>query len=61
MQREKEIKAWRRAKKVALIEAINPGWQDLSLGRRPLHEAEIEFIEGKFRSKPKRDFIAREA
>jgi hypothetical protein len=35
---EKEIKAWRRAKKVALIEAVNPGWQDLSLGRRPLNE-----------------------
>ena len=27
---EKEIKGWRREKKVALIEAENPGWQDLS-------------------------------
>ena len=28
--REKEIKAWRREKKVALIEAENPGWDDLA-------------------------------
>jgi putative endonuclease len=28
--REKEIKAWRREKKVALIEAANPGWHDLA-------------------------------
>ena len=28
--REKEIKGWRRSKKIALIEATNPHWQDLS-------------------------------
>ena len=28
--REKEIKAWRRSKKVALIEAMNPHWKDLT-------------------------------
>jgi putative endonuclease len=28
--REKQLKGWRRAKKVALIEAGNPGWRDLS-------------------------------
>jgi len=28
--REKQIKGWSRAKKVALIEAINPNWKDLS-------------------------------
>jgi len=28
--REKEIKGWLRAKKIALIEAVNPGWKDLS-------------------------------
>ena len=27
--REKQIKSWSRAKKVALIEAGNPAWQDL--------------------------------
>ena len=30
LAREKEIKAWRREKKVALIEAGNPAWRDLS-------------------------------
>ena len=28
--REKEIKGWRRGKKVALVEATNPTWRDLS-------------------------------
>jgi putative endonuclease len=28
--REKQIKRWRREKKVALIETINPGWDDLA-------------------------------
>jgi putative endonuclease len=29
--REKQIKAWRREKKLALIESTNPGFNDLSL------------------------------
>ena len=28
--REKQVKAWLRAKKVALIESVNPLWDDLS-------------------------------
>ena len=28
--REKELKGWRRAKKVALIEEENPHWEDLA-------------------------------
>ena len=28
--REKTIKGWLRAKKIALIESANPNWQDLS-------------------------------
>ena len=28
--REKELKGWRRSKKVALIESTNPAWVDLS-------------------------------
>ena len=28
--REKQLKRWRRAKKVVLIEKINPTWRDLS-------------------------------
>ena len=26
--REKEIKGWRRSRKIALIESANPGWMD---------------------------------
>jgi putative endonuclease len=28
--REKEIKGWRREKKLRLIESVNPSWKDLS-------------------------------
>jgi putative endonuclease len=28
--REKQIKGWRRSRKVALIETLNPKWEDLS-------------------------------
>jgi putative endonuclease len=28
--REKQLKHWRREKKIALIQAMNPGWDDLS-------------------------------
>jgi len=30
ISREKEIKKWRREKKNRLIEAVNPGWEDLA-------------------------------
>jgi putative endonuclease len=30
--REKEIKGWRRSKKLELIKSLNPTWQDLSDG-----------------------------
>ncbi len=28
--REKQIKGWKRGKKIALIESVNPGWADLT-------------------------------
>jgi putative endonuclease len=28
--REKQLKGWRRSKKIALIEAHNPRWEDLA-------------------------------
>jgi len=31
LTREKQIKGWLRAKKIALIESVNPEWRDLSL------------------------------
>mgnify|MGYP000933784548 FL=1 len=30
LEREKQIKGWLRAKKIDLINTINPGWKDLS-------------------------------
>ncbi len=30
--REKQLKGWRRSKKIALIEEMNPTWEDLSEG-----------------------------
>ncbi len=30
--REKQVKDWRRSKKIALIESLNPEWKDLSAG-----------------------------
>jgi len=32
INREKQIKAWRREKKVKLIDSTNPAWNDLSEG-----------------------------
>jgi putative endonuclease len=32
IRREKQLKGWLRCKKIALIESINPTWQDLSAG-----------------------------
>jgi len=30
IEREKEIKGWKRNRKIQLIESVNPGWKDLS-------------------------------
>ena len=30
IRREKELKGWTRAKKIALIESLNPRWEDLA-------------------------------
>jgi putative endonuclease len=32
IEREKQIKSWTRAKKIALIQQTNPAWKDLSFG-----------------------------
>ena len=31
IQREKQIKGWKREKKNALVESVNPEWKDLSV------------------------------
>ena len=30
IEREKQLKGWKRDKKIALIESMNPDWRDLS-------------------------------
>ena len=40
LAREKQIKSWRRSKKVTLVESMNPQWKDLSL------EWQIDFGQG---------------
>ncbi len=34
IEREKQLKGWKRERKIALIEAENPRWEDLSLSLR---------------------------
>ena len=49
IRRETEMKKWRREKKIALIEANNPTWEDLAAGWgepvemtfRPVHSSTI--------------------
>src|SRR5437588_11675222 len=39
INREKELKAWNRTKKIALINSMNPTWRDLSLDwRKPIRK-----------------------
>ncbi len=42
IDRERELKGWRRSKKISLIEANNPDWQDLAAnwGKRMLFPSE---------------------
>jgi putative endonuclease len=30
IEREKQLKGWLRSRKIALIESVNPGWEDLA-------------------------------
>jgi putative endonuclease len=39
--REKQIKAWTRAKRIALIKTMNPTWQDLAEGWGEKFELQI--------------------
>jgi len=36
--REKQLKGWRRAKKIALIESVNPSWRELSEAWQPIRD-----------------------
>lgn len=58
IEREKELKGWRREKRVALLEALNPTWEDLAadwftveeLTRDPYAPVKIEFDPSKIRT-----------
>jgi putative endonuclease len=42
IDREKQLKGWRRDKKLALIESVNPKWKDLSVGWYQRHRYQPE-------------------
>jgi len=42
IRREKEIKGWRRSKKIALIQGVNPQWNDLAEGWQDQYKPEGE-------------------
>ena len=44
--REKQIKGWLRAKKIALIESENPGWKDLSLAWTSMDSETLLYAQG---------------
>jgi len=41
VEMEREIKSWRRERKVRLIEATNPGWHDLALDWLPPDDRQV--------------------
>jgi len=45
IRREKEIKGWRRSKKILLIEWMNPHWHDLAESWADLHKPSPEAME----------------
>ncbi len=51
IEREKQIKSWRRQKKLFLIQSTNPRWRDLSEG---WYEERIPVAEGSDPSLPRR-------
>jgi putative endonuclease len=43
IDREKQLKGWRREKKIALIETLNPSWKDLAKDwGQPIQELSVE-------------------
>ena len=42
--REKEIKGWRRSKKIALIESMNPHWNDLAAHWQEVYKPDSQMV-----------------
>jgi putative endonuclease len=55
IRREKEIKGWRRAKKVALIEQTNPRWEELAGQTSPFVIGGVKTDKAKERGKARND------
>lgn len=47
IKREKQLKVWKRIRKLALIESKNPGWKDLT----PRIEPSLRFAQGRTKGK----------
>jgi putative endonuclease len=45
--REKQLKGWRRARKVALIESVNAGWLDLAPSVIPSAARDLDCVPGR--------------
>jgi putative endonuclease len=41
INREKEIKGWRRIKKIRLVETINPQWDDMAESWRKMYKPQL--------------------
>jgi putative endonuclease len=48
--REKQLKGWRRDKKIALIDKMNPAWVDLSRGWYDVEPADLKRATGRMNS-----------
>ncbi|HZQ69980.1 MAG TPA: GIY-YIG nuclease family protein [Terriglobales bacterium] len=42
--REKQIKGWRRSKKIELIESMNPRWHDLAAGWQDIYKPDVDIV-----------------
>ncbi|MGB0010539.1 MAG: GIY-YIG nuclease family protein [Candidatus Sulfotelmatobacter sp.] len=47
IDREKEIKGWRRSKKIKLIESMNPRWEDLAKDWENVYKPNRQQISGR--------------
>ena len=54
INREKEIKAWRRGKKIRLIESMNPQWDDLAAKWMDIYKPDATSAREKIREAPRK-------
>ena len=54
ISREKEIKGWRRSKKIALIESMNLRWEDLAKDWQDMYKPDPQPIAGRSLAPPEK-------